>query len=68
MRAWIAVVAAMGTGCFFDANGGDDGHTNPGSRPDANLIDACIPRVCAAEGASCGAIDDGCGGTIECGM
>jgi len=29
---------------------------------------ACIPRTCAAVGAVCGSIDDGCGGYIWCGQ
>jgi hypothetical protein len=28
----------------------------------------CIPLTCAAAGASCGPIGDGCGGTLECGV
>lgn len=28
----------------------------------------CVPTTCEAEGAECGPITDGCGGTIECGM
>ena len=28
---------------------------------------ACVPRTCAAAGATCGGIDDGCGGTLVCG-
>ena len=27
----------------------------------------CVPTTCAAEGAQCGQIDDGCGGMLECG-
>jgi hypothetical protein len=27
----------------------------------------CIPTTCAAQGASCGTIPDGCGGTLDCG-
>lgn len=27
----------------------------------------CVPTVCADTGGRCGAVDDGCGGTIECG-
>ena len=27
----------------------------------------CVPTTCAAEGATCGTIPDGCGGTLECG-
>jgi hypothetical protein len=54
------------SGCFFVSNGDDVGGGG-GVRPDANLIDACVPRVCSIEGASCGAIDDGCGGMLDCG-
>lgn len=28
---------------------------------------ACVPKTCAANGASCGSISDGCGGTLACG-
>ncbi len=28
---------------------------------------ACIPTTCAATGASCGSVADGCGGTLSCG-
>lgn len=27
----------------------------------------CVPRTCEELGAACGALDDGCGGTLECG-
>jgi hypothetical protein len=27
---------------------------------------ACVPTTCAAQGASCGSIGDGCGGTLSC--
>jgi hypothetical protein len=29
--------------------------------------DNCTPTTCAAQGANCGTIDDGCGTTLECG-
>ncbi|MGM0576650.1 MAG: hypothetical protein ACQEXJ_13055 [Myxococcota bacterium] len=29
---------------------------------------ACIPTTCDAEGANCGVVDDGCGGTMSCGL
>ncbi|WP_437497765.1 calcium-binding EGF-like domain-containing protein [Sorangium sp. So ce1099] len=29
--------------------------------------ETCVPTTCAAEGASCGTIPDGCGGTLTCG-
>ncbi|HTN90876.1 MAG TPA: calcium-binding EGF-like domain-containing protein [Sorangium sp.] len=28
---------------------------------------ACVPTTCAAHGATCGTIDDGCGETLDCG-
>ncbi|AUX44938.1 uncharacterized protein SOCE26_064080 [Sorangium cellulosum] len=28
---------------------------------------ACVPTTCAAQGATCGTIPDGCGGTLTCG-
>ncbi|MFO0599472.1 MAG: hypothetical protein U0228_29470, partial [Myxococcaceae bacterium] len=27
----------------------------------------CVPRTCASAGRACGALDDGCGGTLACG-
>ncbi|MCA3013010.1 MAG: putative metal-binding motif-containing protein [Myxococcaceae bacterium] len=38
--------------------------TDAGVTPDAG---ACVPTTCAARGASCGALPDGCGGTLACG-
>jgi hypothetical protein len=36
--------------------------------PEAGPDVSCIPSVtCASAGAECGTLDDGCGGTIECG-
>jgi len=29
--------------------------------------DACVATTCAAEGAECGSIEDGCGGSLDCG-
>jgi hypothetical protein len=29
--------------------------------------ETCVPTTCAAQGASCGTIPDGCGGTLTCG-
>lgn len=34
------------------------------NRPDGG---GCVPTSCAAQGKSCGALSDGCGGTLECG-
>lgn len=30
-------------------------------------IDACEPKTCVEAGAACGALDDGCGGVLDCG-
>ena len=35
--------------------------------PDMPRPVACTPRTCAAAGANCGPIGDGCGGTLNCG-
>ncbi len=34
--------------------------------PDAG--DTCVPRSCGQLGAECGPVDDGCGGTLDCGQ
>ena len=51
-----ACVACRGTG--VTCGGGDPG--TPG-------ICGCTPTTCAAEGAECGSIPNGCGETLECG-
>jgi hypothetical protein len=37
----------------------------PATAPDAGQM--CTPATCAQRGATCGAIQDGCGGVLECG-
>ena len=32
-----------------------------------SLPNPCVPATCAAQGATCGSIPDGCGGTLDCG-
>jgi len=32
------------------------------------VVVPCTPTTCAATGTSCGLIDDGCGGTLDCGV
>ncbi len=61
-------------GCFgVDGGGGYGGGGGGGGYypPDARVVDAgpdaCIPRTCAAQGASCGMVEDGCGGMLDCG-
>ncbi len=61
------VLAVLLTGCFGhgdDYGGGGGGGGGP--RPDAGP-DACMPRTCAVQGASCGSVEDGCGGMLDCG-
>jgi MYXO-CTERM domain-containing protein len=39
----------------------------PPAATDASLVvAACVPTTCAAQGASCSVIPDGCGGTLNC--
>jgi hypothetical protein len=49
-----------------DGEGASNGSasTNGGSEADPR---SCLPKTCAEEGFSCGTLDDGCGGTLECG-
>jgi hypothetical protein len=62
---WLCLLAS----CWSDYDGGGDDDFYP--RPDARIVDAgpdaCVPVTCAARGASCGSVDDGCGGTLDCG-
>jgi RHS repeat-associated protein len=56
-----------------DDAGAPDAALDAGAPPDGPLPDltaapdACVPTTCAAQGANCGAIDDACGGTLNCG-
>lgn len=36
-------------------------------KSDAGASDGCTPRSCAGHKDTCGVVDDGCGGTIDCG-
>ncbi len=64
---WLCLLASCWSNNDDGWGAGDD--TYP--RPDARVVDAgpdaCVPLTCAARGASCGSIDDGCGGTVDCG-
>lgn len=47
---------------------GAGGRPNQCSVPGSNLVDGgCVPRTACPAGLNCGAISDGCGGTISCG-
>ncbi len=61
-------------GASDDDGGRDDGKGDAGSgdgdgdgKADAGGPYSCSPTSCEAEGASCGRLDDGCGGTLSCG-
>ena len=50
----------------------DAGSTSDGGTPDAQSDgsghgEGCSPKSCLQVGAACGSIDDGCGGTVDCG-
>lgn len=51
----------------------DDGDSSDGSNvvvaivPKTSQPPVCVPTTCAALGANCGALPDGCGGTLTCG-
>lgn len=61
-------------GAFITVAGGGGAAENAGSAvesetpaPDTSTPSSCTPRTCAEQGFSCGTLDDGCGGTEECG-
>ena len=58
-----------GDGITDPGEGCDDGNTLDGDGCSASCQpEVCQPSVtCASAGASCGPIDDGCGGTLDCG-
>jgi len=39
----------------------------PGKRFKGVCPTPCTPTTCSAQGATCGGIPDGCGGTLDCG-
>ncbi|MFH2008322.1 MAG: hypothetical protein ABI333_17185 [bacterium] len=83
MRIWIvpSVLVALllgGGGCDSSSSGTDPGvdasladTAVPGpdasAVPDAEVVfpDGCVPAVCQA--GQCGALEDGCGGSLDCG-
>jgi len=58
-----------------DADAGEDAPTPPDAAPEAGedsaapdaAPDVCVPITCQSAGKDCGPIQDGCGGTINCG-
>jgi hypothetical protein len=55
--------ADSGGTAIGDAGSGDNGNTDAAPSLDAS----CIPTSCVSIHVSCGAIDDGCGHTLNCG-
>ncbi len=45
----------------------DDGCCAPGCTSETDSDCTCTPKTCADVGATCGEVDDGCGGTLSCG-
>lgn len=59
---WLCLLASC-----WSHDGSDDYYPRPDGRVVDPGPDACVPVTCAARGASCGSVDDGCGGTLDCG-
>lgn len=67
--AAFALMAAL-SGCSSSSDAADPaGDQSDAWRRRRNVVDssACTPTTCAAAGAQCGTISDGCGGTLTCG-
>ena len=66
--ALLALVVLALCGCPADDFGrvtdDDDATAAPN---DDDSADDCVPATCAERAADCGGIDDGCGGTVDCG-
>lgn len=62
----LAVLVPVAIGC-----GGSEGDAERAWDPDLQAASgpngSCAPRTCQAIGKKCGAHDDGCGGTLDCG-
>jgi len=83
LRTWLCIVGACGVVAVGACAGGEDTNgSGPGPGDDGSLGDevegggfgldgdvggGCTPRTCAAAGANCGPVADGCGGLVECG-
>jgi hypothetical protein len=61
------MVAACGAQQEVGAPGPGAPAGDTGGLPPAPGPEGCIPLSCAAQGAQCGALSDGCGGTLDCG-
>ncbi|MCA9547775.1 MAG: hypothetical protein KC613_25400, partial [Myxococcales bacterium] len=59
---------AAGDGGRLDGGGagGEGGGGSGGAPADGGAADACVPLACPAD--ACGALEDGCGGVLDCGI
>jgi hypothetical protein len=51
---------------LFGCNGAVAPEAIDGASPDPDA-GTCRARTCTSAGSQCGALDDGCGGSLECG-
>lgn len=57
-----------GVGGEESASGGADSSGGESGEVGGSGGESCIPTTCDAEGIECGQLDDGCDGTLECGV
>jgi hypothetical protein len=57
-RICLGLIAAAGASC---------GLSRAGENETMGGVTHCVPETCAGAGVECGAISDGCGGTLDCG-
>jgi len=62
-RAWPAAIAVL----YFLGCGGGVPPGPPQSPGPDQTVPQCMPTTCAAAGATCGTIPDGCGHMLSCG-
>lgn len=72
--AWTIVSAASCSLTSLDDLKGGKASMDAGTIPDSSTqsdsgsdASSCTPKTCAAQGAECGDIPDGCGGVLDCG-
>jgi hypothetical protein len=57
----------IGSGKYLVAGGLDANSAYMSSAEIYSTVPSCQPTTCSAQGATCGSIPDGCGGTLQCG-
>jgi beta-glucosidase len=65
----VCVPSCTGKVCGSNGCGGSCGSCSSGQTCNAanQCVATCTPTTCAAAGAACGTLADGCGGTLSCG-